>query len=144
MLMRCGRLATNIPQLNNIACLIRVQLARPPTMRATLLLSLASHLQTGQQLSQKISPTPTTMPSSSSSSSVSSFYSDSVVFLTGSCGFLGKAILEKILRSCPAVREVCVLVRGKGASTTPQDRVNHILLHSPVRSHSAPVIIICD
>ncbi|EEC15483.1 acyl-CoA reductase, putative, partial [Ixodes scapularis] len=45
---------------------------------------------------------------------ISDFYEDQVVFLTGGTGFIGKVLLEKLLRSCPGVKHVYLLVRGKG------------------------------
>ena len=35
------------------------------------------------------------------------------VFITGVTGFVGKSTLEKLLRSCPDVKTVYVLARGK-------------------------------
>lgn len=51
------------------------------------------------------------------------------VFLTGATGFLGQAILERLLSAYPGTR-VSALVRGKG-STTPQTRLAN-LLRKPV------------
>ncbi|CAN8026710.1 unnamed protein product [Ixodes persulcatus] len=50
----------------------------------------------------------------SEGSRISDFYEDQVVFLTGGTGFIGKVLLEKLLRSCPGVKHVYLLVRGKG------------------------------
>ncbi|XP_063241992.1 fatty acyl-CoA reductase wat-like isoform X1 [Bacillus rossius redtenbacheri] len=47
------------------------------------------------------------------SSEVQRFYKDCGVFVTGGTGFLGKLTIEKILRSCPDVRKVYVLIRPK-------------------------------
>ncbi|XP_063242010.1 fatty acyl-CoA reductase wat-like [Bacillus rossius redtenbacheri] len=44
---------------------------------------------------------------------VQRFYKDCGVFVTGGTGFLGKLTIEKILRSCPDVRKVYVLIRPK-------------------------------
>jgi len=49
---------------------------------------------------------------------VQGFYRDKVVFITGGTGFVGKVLLEKLLRST-AVRTVYLLIRSKrGASPT--------------------------
>ncbi|KDR02968.1 Putative fatty acyl-CoA reductase [Zootermopsis nevadensis] len=39
------------------------------------------------------------------------------VFVTGGTGFLGNALLEKLLRSCPGVRTIFILVRPKKGKT---------------------------
>lgn len=53
------------------------------------------------------------------------------VFLTGGTGFVGQAILERLLTSHPGTR-ITVLVRGKG-SKTPQERLTG-MLRKPVFS----------
>jgi len=45
--------------------------------------------------------------------SVRKFYAGKNIFLSGCTGFVGKVILEKILRSCPEVNKVFILVRPK-------------------------------
>lgn len=44
---------------------------------------------------------------------IKDFYADSTVFVTGGTGFLGKALLEKLLRTCDKVQTVYVLMREK-------------------------------
>ncbi|CAG9815212.1 unnamed protein product [Phaedon cochleariae] len=44
---------------------------------------------------------------------IQEFYKGANVFITGSTGFLGKILLEKLLRSCPEVSTLYVLVRNK-------------------------------
>ncbi|KAF5284905.1 hypothetical protein FQA39_LY16860 [Lamprigera yunnana] len=44
---------------------------------------------------------------------IQKFYSGANVFITGGTGFLGKILIEKLLRSCPDVATVYVLVRTK-------------------------------
>lgn len=41
------------------------------------------------------------------------FYAGANVFITGSTGFLGKILIEKLLRSCPDINTVYILVRTK-------------------------------
>jgi len=53
---------------------------------------------------------------------IPTFYAGRSLFLTGGTGFLGKVLLEKLLRSCPEVQRVYLLVRGKGAQS-PHDRL---------------------
>lgn len=45
--------------------------------------------------------------------SVTDFYANKDVFLTGGTGFLGKVLIEKLLRSCPDIGRIFVLMRNK-------------------------------
>lgn len=47
------------------------------------------------------------------SSNIQKFYDGKSVFITGCTGFLGKVLLEKLLRSCAGVENIYVLVRKK-------------------------------
>ncbi|XP_006054507.2 fatty acyl-CoA reductase 1 isoform X2 [Bubalus bubalis] len=58
--------------------------------------------------------------------SIPEYYEGKNVLLTGATGFLGKVLLEKLLRSCPKVNSVYVLVRQK-AGQTPQERVEEVI-----------------
>ncbi|NWU09264.1 FACR1 reductase, partial [Cephalopterus ornatus] len=57
--------------------------------------------------------------------SIPEFYEGKNVLLTGATGFMGKVLLEKLLRSCPKVKAVYVLVRNK-AGQTPEARIEEI------------------
>ncbi|XP_077518789.1 fatty acyl-CoA reductase 1-like isoform X2 [Amblyomma americanum] len=59
------------------------------------------------------SPSSAVVPEGKDASEIAQFYQDQVVFLTGGTGFIGKVLLEKVLRSCPGVKQVYLLVRGK-------------------------------
>ncbi|XP_076617984.1 putative fatty acyl-CoA reductase CG5065 [Colletes latitarsis] len=52
--------------------------------------------------------------------SIDAFFTDSVVLLTGATGFLGKALLEKLLRSCPHLSSIYILLRPKKGKTIEQ------------------------
>lgn len=56
----------------------------------------------------------------SSPSAVAKFYAGRHVFVTGGAGFVGKQAVEKLLRSCPAIERVFVLVRPKRNKTVQQ------------------------
>lgn len=46
-------------------------------------------------------------------SQISEFYSETSIFITGATGFLGKLLLEKLLRSCCDVKCIYLLLRPK-------------------------------
>ncbi|KAL6446629.1 hypothetical protein ACFW04_001253 [Cataglyphis niger] len=45
--------------------------------------------------------------------SIPTFYAGQSIFLTGATGFLGKVLIEKILRCCPNIGEIFILMRPK-------------------------------
>ncbi|KAI4478303.1 hypothetical protein M0804_011957 [Polistes exclamans] len=45
--------------------------------------------------------------------SIQEFYDGQSVFLTGGTGFLGKLLIEKLLRGCPGINCIYILVRSK-------------------------------
>ncbi|XP_041746443.1 fatty acyl-CoA reductase 1 isoform X2 [Coregonus clupeaformis] len=50
------------------------------------------------------------------------YYEGKNVLITGATGFMGKVLLEKLLRSCPGIKAVYVLVRHKSGHS-PQVRI---------------------
>jgi FlaA1/EpsC-like NDP-sugar epimerase len=38
------------------------------------------------------------------------------IFITGATGFVGKVLVEKLLRSCPDIAKIYILVRGEDQS----------------------------
>uniref|UniRef100_A0AAX7VKA1 Fatty acyl-CoA reductase n=1 Tax=Astatotilapia calliptera TaxID=8154 RepID=A0AAX7VKA1_ASTCA len=54
------------------------------------------------------------------------YYAGKNVLISGATGFMGKVLLEKLLRSCPEVRSVYVLVRSK-AGQSPKARISEIV-----------------
>lgn len=48
-----------------------------------------------------------------SESEIQRFFNGQNVFITGATGFLGKILLEKLLRSCPKINKVYILMRPK-------------------------------
>jgi len=53
---------------------------------------------------------------------VKEHYNGKCIFITGASGFLAKVVLEKILFSCPNVKKIYLLIRGK-KNLTPMDRL---------------------
>jgi len=66
-------------------------------------------------------------------SSIDAFFAETVILLTGATGFLGKVLLEKLLRSCPRVGTIFILIRPK-RNQSLEERFKE-LLENPVRRH---------
>ncbi|OAD61911.1 hypothetical protein WN48_07108 [Eufriesea mexicana] len=64
--------------------------------------------------------------SSIQSTSVKDFYRDRSIFVTGGTGFMGKVLVEKLLRSCPEIRNIYVLIRPKKGQDV-QERLRELL-----------------
>lgn len=61
---------------------------------------------------------------------IQNFYKDTAIFITGSTGFIGQLLLEKLLRSCPAISTIYILVRNKKGKNV-QSRVDEIFEGPP-------------
>ena len=59
-------------------------------------------------------------------SPISNYYKNKSIFVTGATGFLGKALIEKLLRSCYGLNKIYILVRPKKGKT-PSQRVDEIV-----------------
>ncbi|MBI4446003.1 MAG: AMP-binding protein [Acidobacteria bacterium] len=68
--------------------------------------------------------------------SIARFFDNKGIFITGATGFLGQAIVEKILSVAPDVRRICLLIRPKrqfgGGVLTPQERLEREVFESSV------------
>lgn len=58
--------------------------------------------------------------------SVEEFYRGGSILVTGATGFVGKALVEKLLRACPDLDTVYLLIRPK-KGLTPQARLSQLL-----------------
>ena len=59
-------------------------------------------------------------------SCIPNFYKGKTIFITGVTGFMGKVLLEKLLRSCPDICRVYTLVRTKKGQN-PKERIDAII-----------------
>ncbi|XP_055319042.1 putative fatty acyl-CoA reductase CG5065 [Sitodiplosis mosellana] len=62
--------------------------------------------------------------------SIPQFYAGRSVFITGGTGFMGKVLVEKLLRSCPEIQNIYLLMRPKRGQEVSA-RLNE-LLNSPL------------
>lgn len=68
-----------------------------------------------------------TIPNQQSSTSILQTLQGKNIFLTGATGFVGKVILEKILRSIPTIAGLYVLVRPRKGSTADERMYKEIV-----------------
>lgn len=61
---------------------------------------------------------------------VSETFDGKVLLLTGASGFVGKALLEKLLRECPGVRKIYVILRASRSGVPAQQRLRDIFRES--------------
>jgi fatty acyl-CoA reductase len=62
---------------------------------------------------------------------IKDFYADKCILITGTTGFVGKCVLEKILRDLPCVSAIYLLIRPKKGKELA-DRVMNEILASPI------------
>ncbi|XP_041471919.1 fatty acyl-CoA reductase 1-like isoform X1 [Lytechinus variegatus] len=74
-------------------------------------------------------------PSSMAYCSVGDFYAGKTLMITGATGFIGKVMLEKLLRCCPDIRKVFLLVRPKSGQRAAAriDEITSGMLFDKVR-----------
>ena len=66
------------------------------------------------------------------------FYADQEIFVTGGSGFMGKVLIEKLLRSCPKIKAIYVLMRSKKGKSI-EERLKIIIdspLFAPLKKHN--------
>lgn len=57
--------------------------------------------------------------------SIRKFYDGAEIFITGGSGFVGKVLIEKLLRSCPRVEKIYLLMRAK-KGTSAEERIRDL------------------
>lgn len=68
--------------------------------------------------------------SSQSESHIANWFRDQAIFITGSTGFMGKVLVEKLLRDCPEIKTCYLLMRAKRGIEPEQrreDYINHMV-----------------
>lgn len=67
------------------------------------------------------------------------WYAGKNIFISGATGFLGKVLVEKLLRDCPDVAHLYLMIRAKRGKTPEQRRVEYVnhLLFNKIRETSA-------
>ncbi|XP_018022650.2 putative fatty acyl-CoA reductase CG5065 [Hyalella azteca] len=81
-----------------------------------------------ESLSSQLMHSPHHLPQFSWSGveSVAEFYRGRALLITGATGFMGKVLVEKLLRSCPAVGKIFLLMRSRGTKDV-QTRLQELL-----------------
>ncbi|XP_058797227.1 fatty acyl-CoA reductase 1-like isoform X2 [Phymastichus coffea] len=63
-----------------------------------------------------------------SDSEITQFFANRTIFITGVTGFLGKCLLEKLLRSCRKIKHIYILIREK-SNETIEERTDKYFNH---------------
>lgn len=84
----------------------------------------------GANLATQNSPNHSGQQNSKGQCSIAEFYENKTIFITGGTGFMGKVLLEKLLRSCPGISKIYLLIRCKRGQGS-RERLQQ-LLNSPV------------
>lgn len=58
--------------------------------------------------------------------SIWQFYKNANILITGGSGFVGKALIEKLLRSCSGLNSIIILMRPKKGQTV-EERMQRLL-----------------
>lgn len=70
------------------------------------------------------------------------FYAGQDIFVTGGSGFMGKVLIEKLLRSCPDLKTIFVLLRPKKGKSIEERLkvVTDLPLFTPLKSNDPTVL----
>lgn len=67
-----------------------------------------------------------TVPKHVTGSDIQEFFRSSKVFITGGTGFLGKVLIEKLIRSVPHLKQLYILIRPKKGKTA-EERLSELM-----------------
>lgn len=65
-------------------------------------------------------------------SDIPGFYRDRSIFITGATGFMGKVLVEKLLRCCPGIKTIYLLMRpkrGRDVRTRLEELIKTKVIH---------------
>lgn len=68
-------------------------------------------------------------------SSIPNFYQGRCIFVTGATGFMGKILVQKLLRSCPEIDQIYLLLRplaGKTAASRLEELIKNEVRTVPI------------
>lgn len=87
-------------------------------------------------------PTQSSPPTSKTNidSYIAKWFSGQVLFITGATGFMGKVLVEKLLRDCPDITECYLLMRAKRGIEPEQrrdDYINHMVMKEKICKNKA-------
>lgn len=70
------------------------------------------------------------------------FYAGQEIFVTGGSGFMGKVLIEKLLRSCPDLNTIFVLMRPKKGKSIEErlKAVTELALFAPLKKHDPKIL----
>lgn len=79
--------------------------------------------------------------------SIPEWFAGKCILITGATGFMGKVLVEKLLRDCPDVAQLYLLIRKKKGIEPAQRReeyVNHMVSYTYRYTHILGTFYIAD
>ncbi|XP_023234534.1 fatty acyl-CoA reductase 1-like isoform X1 [Centruroides sculpturatus] len=82
------------------------------------------------------------IPSLEDFSPIIEYYKDKSIFITGATGFVGKILLEKLLRSCNGLKKVYILLRSKDGEDIKQRLENllNIMIFDKIKKQNPEIL----
>lgn len=77
-------------------------------------------------------------------SPIANWYRDQTLFVTGSTGFMGKVLIEKLLRECPDIKACYLLMRTKRGIEPDQrhdDYINHMVSNESAKNINKNIVL---